>query len=84
MPRLQGSQVTPLPCAPPAAEDDHQMWSRMTRARGCFSDHILKARPGWVARTESQSVRAKETLATTYSQPSFSPAEETDIPRKVK
>lgn len=57
----------------------------MTHGWRCFSTHGIKARLGYVYKITDCLSELGETLATIYSQPaSFSLAEETDIPRKIK
>lgn len=83
--RLQRPQVAQLPCPPPPAEDDHQVQGRMTQDWRCVSAHGLTAGLGCVHRITDCLSDLGEPFATIYSQPSsFSSAEETDIPRKVK
>lgn len=53
----------------------------MTWAWRHFFAQSLKAGLGWVLCTESIVCQSGKALATIYCQPSFSPAEETDILR---
>lgn len=46
--RLQGPQVTQIPCPLPPAEDNHRVSGSMTQGRRCFSAHGLKAGLGCV------------------------------------
>lgn len=86
--RLQGPQVVQLPCSPPQEEDDHPVQGRVTQDWRCVSARGLKAGLGRVCSAHRNTERLSELgepLATISSQPSsFSPAGETDTPRKVQ
>lgn len=86
--RLQGPQVVQLPCPPPPEEDDHPVQGRVTQDWRCVSARSLKVGLGRVhsaLRNTERLSELGEPLATISSQPSsFSPAGETDTPRKVQ
>lgn len=78
-----GPQVCQLPHPPLPAEDAHQVRGRMTQ--GWRRVSARSPRAGLVARITVCLSELGGPLATIYAQPSsFSTAEETDIPRKVK